>query len=81
LRNHAVDSPARRDNKVFSIAHVCYLVSAIAAPEAMPTGLSGGTPAIIVMAGELRSAMDLLELATDHERLVTPESRHLETRT
>ena len=60
---------------------MCYLIRTVTAAEAMPTGLSGKTPAIIAMAGELRSAMDLMELATDHERLVTPESRHMETRT
>lgn len=60
---------------------MCYLIGTITAAEKTPTGLSEKTPAIIAMAGELRSAMDLLELATDHERLVKPASRHMETRT
>jgi hypothetical protein len=31
--------------------------------------LADGTPAIIAIAGELRSAMDLVELAADHDAL------------
>jgi len=37
-------------------------------------------PAISTIAGELEVRWVLVELATDHERLVKPASRHMEKR-
>jgi hypothetical protein len=73
--------PIQTDRMVIKNTWMCYHHLTVTAPEAVPAGLSGRTPAITAIAGETGSAMDLVELATDHERLVTPASRHMETRT